>query len=92
MPSITIGTLALTPRRADDLDAQLVAATGCNAAEIDMLLSAGPDRAARALLPFLGDDAPPVGTLAAAIARDPDAVATIRALYAAPPEASEILP
>jgi hypothetical protein len=83
--SLTIGALALTPRRPDDLDAQLVADTGCDAAEIETLLSAGPDRAARALRPFLANDAPDIGTLAAAIARDPAAIAAIRALYAAPP-------
>lgn len=77
-----VGNLVLAPRRPDDLDAQLVQATGCASHEIETLLAAGPDRAARALLPFLGEDAPAIGALAGAIVADPRAIDAIRALYA----------
>lgn len=65
-----------------NLDAQLIAATGCSSAEIGTLLSAGADRAAAALRPFLDDKDLPGSELARAIAADRDAVAVIRDLYA----------
>ena len=70
--------------RPNDLDKQLIAATGCGEKEIEMLLSAGPDRAARALRPFLEDGVLPGPELPRAIAADPTAIDAIRQLYAAP--------
>jgi len=70
--------------RPTDLDKQLIAATGCGEKEIELLLSAGPDRAARALRPFLEDGVLPGPELPRAIAADPTAIDAIRQLYAAP--------
>lgn len=67
-----------------DLSDQLVAATGCGAHEIETVLAAGPDRAARALRPFLEPDFLPGPELARAIAADPALIDDIRALYAKP--------
>lgn len=65
-----------------DLNGQLIAATGCGINEIETVLAAGPDRAARALRPFLEDGTLPGPELARAIAADPTLVDGIRALYA----------
>lgn len=65
-----------------DLNDQLVAATGCGTKEIETVLAAGPDRAARALRPFLEPDFLPGLELARAIAADPSLIDGIRALYA----------
>ncbi len=70
---ITIGGQSLATTRPDDLDAQLVAATGCNAAEMAAIVSGprvGAVMVARALAPFLAADAPRGGELAAEIALD----------------------
>ncbi|MEK9211719.1 hypothetical protein [Sphingomonas sp. 2378] len=68
-----------------DLDAQLVAATGCDSREIERLLSSGADRCAAALAPFLVEPVEHVA-LANLVAADPSAIGTIRALYAALPD------
>lgn len=70
--------------RPTDLDKQLIASTGCGVKEIETLLSAGPDRAARALRPFLEEGVLPGPELARAIAAEPAAIDGIRQLYAAP--------
>jgi hypothetical protein len=64
--TIKIGEKTLATRRPADLDAQLVAATGCTAAEqVNMLgLRSTPFQVARALRPFLDKEAPPVPELA----------------------------
>lgn len=84
---IEIAGVRYATSRPDDLDARLVAATGCASAEIEHLLVSGADRIAAAVLPFLAKDAPALVDLANAIAADPDAVAQVRALYATPPAA-----
>ncbi|WP_242149615.1 hypothetical protein [Sphingomonas sp. BAUL-RG-20F-R05-02] len=78
----------LKTSKPSDLDASLIEATGCSSAEVEKLLGSGPDRAARALRPFLADDVLPGGDLAAAIAADSGALDQIRTLYA-PAPASE---
>jgi hypothetical protein len=79
---IKFGGLELKTSRPSDLDAQLITTTGCGVKELDTILGAGPDRAARALLPFLDKEAPAFGELARAIAGDPGALPAIRKLYA----------
>jgi hypothetical protein len=79
---IKIAGTDLKTSRPSDLDAKLIASTGCAAKEIETLLAAGPDRAARALAPFLDKDAPALNELAQRIAGDPLAVPAIRKLYA----------
>jgi hypothetical protein len=91
---LKIGTLelALLASRPDDLDAQLIASTGCSSAEIETLLSAGPDRIARAALPFLAEGAPDHATIARAVVGNIDAARdTVRALYAAPAEPAAVV-
>lgn len=85
---IKFGGLDLKTSRPSDLDAQLIATTGCGVKELDTILGAGPDRAARAVLPFLDKDAPPFGDLARAIAADPGALPAIRKLYGDVPAAA----
>ena len=87
---ITIAGTSLKTSKPKDLDAQLVASTGCSSREIATILSAGPDRAARALRPFLEKDALPGSDLARAIVQDPDAVAAIATLYAGLSEADDV--
>lgn len=65
-----------------DLNDRLVAATGCGINEIETVLAAGPDRAARALRPFLEDGTLPGPELARAIAAEPALIDGIRELYA----------
>lgn len=85
--SIEIDGVRYATKRPDDLDAQLVATTGCNSAEIEQLLVSGADRVAAAVRPFLPENAPTIVELANAIAGDADAIGQIRALYANPPAA-----
>lgn len=85
--ALKIGTATFATRRPADLDAQLVAATGCASAEIEHLLVSGPDRVAAAALPFIVKDAPSLIELAGAIAADPAAIEQVRALYANLPDA-----
>ncbi|WP_267348670.1 hypothetical protein [Sphingomonas sp. GM_Shp_2] len=82
---IEIAGVRYATRRPGDLDARLVAATGCASAEIEHLLVSGADRIAAAVLPFITGDVPSLLDLANAIAADPDAVTQVRALYATAP-------
>lgn len=82
---ITINGVGRKTSRPSNLNDQLIASTGHGAAEIEALLSSGPDRMARAVLPFLTGDVPPVNELAQAIANDRGAADAIRALYATVP-------
>lgn len=70
--------------RPDDLDARLIAATGCDASEIAGMLAGNPiaGLVANALLPFLGEGSAP--ELAALIdgAGTPAIAAQVLALYA----------
>lgn len=84
---IKLGGFDLKTSRPSDLDAQLIATTGCGVKELDTILGAGSDRAARAVQPFLDKEAPSFGELARAIAGDPAAVPAIRKLYADVPAA-----
>lgn len=81
MGDLKIGGTSYKTRRPTDLDAQLIASTGCSAAEIDKLIAAGPDRLAHAIAPFLGDDAPEHCELARAVAADPAAAENVQQLY-----------
>lgn len=86
--TIKIGDKSLTTRRPDDLDAQLRADTGHDAAEIGRALSGEPlaGTVARALLPFLAADGrPSAPELAAEIAAAGTAgvARQVAALYAA---------
>lgn len=82
-----IGDKDFKTARPDNLDDQLVAPTGCNAAEIAQHLGGTPlaNLIAAAVRPFLPDGAPSVPELAAAIGADgyDAALAQARALYAA---------
>lgn len=66
----------------ENLNDRLIAATGCGINEIETVLAAGPDRAARALRPFLEDRTLPGPELARAIAAEPALIDGIRELYA----------
>lgn len=79
MGNLKIGGTSYKTRRPTDLDAQLIASTGCSAAEIDKLIAAGPDRMAHAVAPFVDDT--DHCELARAIAGDQDAADQIRQLY-----------
>lgn len=79
---IKIADKDLKTSRPADLDARLIASTGCGTSEVETLLAAGPDRAARALAPFLDKDAPALIELAQMIAADSAAIPAIRKLYA----------
>lgn len=81
MAELKIGGTSYKTRRPTDLDAQLIATTGCSAAEVDKLIAAGPDRIAHAVAPFLGNDEPDHCELARAIAADPAAADTVCQLY-----------
>jgi hypothetical protein len=89
---ITIAGSPLKTSKPKDLDEQLVASTGCSSREIATILAAGPDRAARALRPFLEPDTLPGGELGSAIASDPNAVSEIGKLYAGLAATSPSLP
>lgn len=75
--------LSLTAAPAD-LDARLIATTGCGSNEIERLLASGPDRVACALAPFLVEQLDHV-ELSNLIAADPAAIGLVRALYAVLP-------
>ncbi len=86
-------SLAIAAALPADIDVQLVTTTGCGIDELDDLLSAGPDRAALALIPILepaavaaapiDPDTPDRMTeIARLIASDPAAVSAIRGAYA----------
>jgi len=79
--TIAGAALALAAVRPADLDAQLVARTGCASHEIETLLAAGPDRVALAVLPLMEGEME-VSDLATMIGSDRDAVEAVRALYA----------
>ncbi len=67
-----------------DLDARLIATTGCGANEVEQLLASGPDRVAFALAPFLVEPIDHV-ELSNLIAADAAAIGLVRALYAVLP-------
>lgn len=75
------GELAIAAISTADIDAQLVATTGCGIDEIEPLLASGPDRAALALMPLL-EEPMELLDLARLIAADPAATGEIRSLYA----------
>jgi len=70
--TIKIGDTEYQTRKPKDLDEQLIAATGCSAAETVNLLASNPlpGRVAAAIRPFLPEDAPPLSELASALAAD----------------------
>ncbi|APX64563.1 hypothetical protein AV944_00415 [Sphingomonas sp. LK11] len=83
--TLTIAGTALSLAAAPvDLNARLIATTGCSAHEVEQLLASGPDRVARALEPFLTGPVDHVA-LANLVAADTAAIGLIRALYAALP-------
>jgi hypothetical protein len=67
-----IGDKTYNPSRPDDLDEQLIASTGINAAETARNLAGHPiaSQVAAAVRPFLPKSAPSVPELASAIAAD----------------------
>lgn len=83
---ITLGGKPLKTRKPTDLDAALLATTGCNATETVRQLNGWPTpgRIASALRPFLSDDAPSTPELADSIARQDTAevLAAVKKLYA----------
>jgi hypothetical protein len=91
--TIKIGDKSYSTRKPGDLDAALLATTGCNAAETARILAGYPTAGhiAAALRPFLAEDTPSNPELAQAIADDgPDVLIAVRKLYAdaaAPPAA-----
>lgn len=90
--AIKIGERSLATRRPQDLDAALVAATGCNALEMARILGgyANPGQVATALRPFLPEDAPSTPELAAEIAVClDDVLPAVRKLYADAPAPAE---
>lgn len=88
---IAIGKASHKTHRPKDLDDRLIAATGCNAAEVAGMLGGQPSArfVATALTPFLGDDAPSLPDLTDAIAGDGGAQAAVRKLYASEPVVEE---
>lgn len=70
--TITIAGKQLATRRPKDLDAALIATTGCDAAENLRIISGQPlpGRIAAAVAPFLPEDAPPASELATMIEQD----------------------
>jgi hypothetical protein len=81
-----IGDSSYSPRRPRDLDAQLIASTGLDAADMASLLAGTPlaGHVAQALIPFLPEkDRPDALALAEAIAADGVAgvAAQVRAMY-----------
>lgn len=94
MRTVTIGERTLPARRPADLDARLIASTGCSAAEHAAMLgpTSTPGQIARVLAPMLTDeDAPDVLGLAELIeAGDKLAVrAQVLDLLAAPADNEE---
>lgn len=70
--TITIARTQFTTTRPADLDAALIATTGCNAAENLQILAGTPlpGRVAAAIAPFLDESGPSVAELAALIEAD----------------------
>lgn len=84
---IKIGEKPFRTRKPSDLDAVLIAATGCNAAETAKQLAGWPSagRVASALRPHLPDDAPSTPELAhliAIAANGPEVLVAVKKLYA----------
>ena len=77
---ITIGGITYETRKPEDLDKQVIAATGCSCAELLQSFASAPTPAtlAAVLLPHLPDDGPSLPELARAIAAEPDLVGVIR--------------
>lgn len=91
--TIQIGGRALPTTRPADLEAQLIAITGCSAAENAAMIRNGstPFQVARALHPLIADDSVSVADLVAAI--DDTNIVDVRrqaqALLAEPPMVAE---
>lgn len=86
--TITVAGAKFATRKPADLDAVLIAATGCNAAENAAILNGDPlaVRIAPAILPFLAEP-PALSDLAVLVQRDLDGtdstlLAEVRKLYA----------
>lgn len=84
---IKIGEKSFRTRKPSNLDAVLIANTGCSAAEAVGHLNGWPSsgRIASALRPFLPDDAPSVPELAQSIAsadNGPEVLIAVKKLYA----------
>ena len=84
---IKIGSTSFKTRRPSDLDAALIATTGCNAAETAQQLAGWPSagRIASAVRPFLPEDAPSTPEVAQAIASaddGPELLVSVKKLYA----------
>lgn len=98
--AITIASTEFKTRKPKDLDARLVASTGCNAAENLALISgaAVPGRIAMAVAPFITGGAPSTAKLAALVQRElategSTLIADIRALFVgADDEGTEVPP
>lgn len=87
MAEMTIGGASYALRQPRDLDADLLASTGCDAAEAAKHLAGwpSPNRIASALRPFLSDDAPCIPALAQEIADaddGPEVLIGVKQLYA----------
>lgn len=87
----------LATARPDDLDAKLLAATGCSVAEVQTWLHGSPDGfyVARALYPFLtGNDAPSLADLAVMIvhAGPAEIAAEVADLYVKAPATPPLAP
>lgn len=93
---IKIGGKTLKTKKPGDLDAVLIAWTGCSAAETATQLASwpSPGRLASALHPFLADDAPSVPELAAMISEDQDVeiIGAVQKLYAVEASPSSAAP
>lgn len=89
MHKILLAGASIDAVRPDNLDAQLIAATGHGLTEVEQLLAGGPALVAAAVRPFLATDLLPGPELARAIAADIDAVETVRDLYLATTPAAE---
>ncbi len=79
---ITIGGIAYDTRKPDDLDAQVISATGCSSAELLASFTSGttPTALAAVLLPHLAGDVMALPDLARAIADEPDLAGVICAI------------
>lgn len=79
---IKIGGIVYDTRKPDDLDAQVIAATGCSSAELLESFASGttPTALAAVLLPHLAAGAPALPDLAHAIAAEPDLAGVIRTI------------
>lgn len=84
---IKIGDKSFKTRKPQDLDAVLLATTGCNAVEAAKQLGGwpSPGRIASALRPYLPDDAPSTPEIAQMIAsadNGPDVLVAVKKLFA----------